>query len=96
MSSKLDDGYTHRRNNIPYVNTIPYEESDGELREAYDMLLKSRGRIPNVQAVSSLKPNIMKTLMAHVGSVMFDESGVSRAEGEILAAVVSATNKCQY
>ena len=37
------------------------------------MLLKSRGRIPNVQAVSSLKPNIMKTRMVHVGSVMCDE-----------------------
>tara|TARA_B100000678_G_scaffold47758_1_gene37447 strand:+ start:2095 stop:2280 length:186 start_codon:yes stop_codon:yes gene_type:complete len=59
--------------NMPYVNTIPYEESDGELKEVYDMLLKSRGRIPNVQAVSSLKPNIMKTLMVHVASVMFDE-----------------------
>ncbi len=58
---------------MPYVNTIPYEESDGELKEVYDMLLKSRGRIPNVQAVSSLKPNIMKTLMVHVASVMFDE-----------------------
>ena len=58
---------------MPYVNTIPYEESDGELKEVYDMLLKSRGRIPNVQAVSSLKPNIMKTLMVHVGAVMFDE-----------------------
>ena len=33
---------------MPYVNTIPYKESDGELKEAYDMLLKSRGRIPNV------------------------------------------------
>ena len=58
---------------MPYVNTIPYEESDGELKEGYDMLLKSRGRIPNVQAVSSLKPNIIKTLMVHVGLVMFDE-----------------------
>ena len=67
MSSKLDVGYTHRRDKIPYVNTIPYEQSDGELKEAYDMLLKSRGRIPNVQAMSSLKPNIMKTLMVHVG-----------------------------
>ena len=38
----------------------------------------------------------MKTLMAHVGSVMFGESGVSRAEREMVAAVVSATNKCQY
>ena len=58
---------------MPDVNTISYEESDGELKEAYDVLLKSQGRIPNVQAVSSLKPNIMKTLMVHVGSVMFDE-----------------------
>jgi alkylhydroperoxidase family enzyme len=38
----------------------------------------------------------MKTLMAHVGSVMFGESGVSRDEREMVAAVVSATNKCQY
>ena len=60
------------------------------------MMIKTRGRIPDVQAVSSLKPNIMKTLMAHVGSVMFDESGVSRGEREMVAAVVSATTKCQY
>jgi len=81
---------------MPYVRTIPYEESQGELTEAYDIMINTRGRIANVQAVSSLKPNIMKTLMAHVGSVMFGESGVSRAEGEMVAAVVSATNKCQY
>ena len=60
------------------------------------MMIKTRGRIPDVQAVSSLKPNIMKTLMAHVGSVMFGESGVSRGEREMVVAVVSATNKCQY
>ena len=58
---------------MPYVNTIPYEESDGELKEVYGMLLKSRGRIPNVQVVSNLEPNIRETLMVHVGSVMFDE-----------------------
>jgi hypothetical protein len=57
------------------VKTIPYEDSQGELTETYDMIIKTRGQIPNVQAVSSLKPNIMKTLVAHVDSVMFDESG---------------------
>jgi alkylhydroperoxidase family enzyme len=81
---------------MPYVRTIPYEDSQGELTENYDRMIKTRGQIPNVQSVSSLKPNIMKTLMAHVSSVMFDESGVSRAEREMVAAVVSATNKCQY
>lgn len=81
---------------MPYVKTIPYEEAQGELKEAYEFMIKTRGRIPNVQAVSSLKPNIMLTLMEHVASVMHDESGVSRAEREMVAAVVSATNKCQY
>ena len=81
---------------MPYVRTIPYEESRGELTDIYDKMIKTRGFISNVQAVSSLKPNIMQTLVAHVGSVMFDESGVSRAEREMVAAVVSATNKCQY
>ena len=60
------------------------------------MMSKSRGRIPNVQAVSSFKPGIMKTLMAHVPSVMFGESGLSRTQLEIVASEVSATNKCQY
>ena len=58
---------------MPYVRTIPFEESQDELTEAYDIMIKNPERIPNVQAVSSLKPNIIKTLMVHVGSVMFDE-----------------------
>lgn len=81
---------------MPYVKTIPYEDSQGDLKEVYDMMIISWGRIPNVQAVRSLKPNIMKTLMAHVSSVMSGESGISRAEREMVAAVVSATNKCLY
>jgi hypothetical protein len=59
-------------------------------------MAKSRGRIPNVQAVISFKPGIMKTLMAHVSSVMFGEPGLSRAQLEIVASDVPATNKCQY
>jgi uncharacterized peroxidase-related enzyme len=81
---------------MPYVKTIPCEDSQGELKEAYNTMTKSCGRITHVQAVSSLKPGIIKTLMAHVSSVMFGESNVSRAEGEMVAAEVSATNKCQY
>ena len=81
---------------MPYVKTIPYEEASGDLKDVYDMMIESRGRISNVMAVSSLKPNIIKTLTGHVASVMYGESGVSRAEREMIAAVVSATNKCQY
>ena len=81
---------------MPYVKTIPYEDANGDLKDVYDMMIKTRGRIPNVQAVSSLRPHIMKTLTGHVNSVMNGESGVSQAERQMVAAVVSATNKCQY
>ena len=71
---------------MPCVETIPYEDSQGELKEAYNTMTKSCERITNAQAVSSLKPGIMKTLMAYVSSVMFGESDVSRAEGEMVTA----------
>ena len=48
---------------MPYVKTIPYEDSQGELKEAYNTMTKSCDRITNVQAVSSLEPGIMKTLL---------------------------------
>ena len=45
-----------RREQMPYVRTIPYEESQGELTEAYDIMIKTRGRIANVQAVAASSP----------------------------------------
>ena len=40
---------------MSYVQTIPYEDSQGDLKEAYDTMTKSRGPILNVQEVSSLQ-----------------------------------------
>ena len=81
---------------MPYVKTIPYEEATGELKAVYDQMLETRGAIPNVHAVSGIRPQIVKTLGAHIGSVMRSESGLTPAEREMIATVVSAVNKCQY
>jgi len=81
---------------MPYVKPIPYEEASGDLKDTYDKMIATRGNIANVQAVSSLMPNIMRSLVDHVATVMRDDVGITRAEREMVAAVVSATNKCQY
>ena len=81
---------------MPYVRTVPYDQAGSDLKPAYDAMLKSRGMISNVHAVSSLRPHIIKTLTDHVEAVMFTDSGLTRAEREMIAAVVSAVNKCQY
>ncbi len=81
---------------MPYVKTVPYDEATGELKAVYDQMLGSRGSIPNVHSVSGIRPQIVKNLVAHVGSVMRSESGLTQAEREMIATVVSAVNKCQY
>ena len=81
---------------MPFVKTVPFEEADGEVKAAYDRMSQNSGRISNVFAVSSLRPHLMTTLPAHVNSVMGTESGLTRAERQMVATVVSAANKCQY
>ena len=81
---------------MPYVKTIPYSEAEGDLKEAYDQALGTRGRVGNVIAVNSLRPHLMQTLVPHVGSVMGTDSGLTPAERQMVATVVSSVNKCQY
>ena len=81
---------------MPFVKTVPFEEADGEVKTSYDRMLQNSGRIANVIAVSSLRPHLMTTLSAHGRSVMGTESGLTPAERQMVATVVSATNKCQY
>ena len=59
---------------MPYVRTVPYHEATGELKETYDQILEARGSVPNVLAVSSIRPQIVKTLVSHVGSVMLSHN----------------------
>ena len=81
---------------MPYIRTVPYHEATGELKSAFDQVLRARGTISNVQAVSSIRPHLMKTLFAHSRSVMVSESGLSPAERQMIATVVSNLNHCQY
>jgi len=81
---------------MPYVRTIPYREARGELKVVYDQMLQTRGSISNVMAVNSLRPHVLKTLVAHNASVMRSASGLSPAERQMIATVVSARNRCQY
>ena len=81
---------------MPFVKTVPFEEANGEIKAAYNHLLHNRGRIANVFAVSSLRPHLMTTLSDHFRSVMNTESGLTPAERQMVATIVSAANKCQY
>lgn len=82
---------------MPFVETVPYNNAQGILKEAYDEMLSSQGRISNVYAVSSLRPEIMVSLQSHHEPVMQSPtSGLTEAEKQMIATLVSALNKCRY
>ena len=82
---------------MPFVRTVPYQEARGLLKEAYDSMLARQGRISNVYAVSSLRPETMVSLQIHHEPVMQSaDSGLTEAEKQMIATLVSALNKCRY
>ena len=82
---------------MPYVRTIPYHEANGLIKAVYDDILADMGRLPNVYAVSSIRSETMKSLKKHNDQVMRDStSGLTEAEKQMIATLVSFLNKCKY
>ncbi len=44
---------------MPYIREIPYDESEGLLRELFDQELKSGGEISNDTSIFSLRPDVV-------------------------------------
>lgn len=81
---------------MAYIRTVKYEESKGAVREAYDHVYEKRGMLPNVLSVNAARPHIMKSIESHSRIVMQTESGLTVAERQMIAAVVSGINECVY
>ena len=78
------------------IKVIPPNEAEGSLKEIYDQLIKSRGKLANVHMIQSLNP---KTIVSHMDlymSIMFKESPLHRYQREMLAVITSLYNSCKY
>lgn len=81
---------------MPYIKTIEEKDASGELGEVYKKVSSTRGKLSNILKIQSLLP---KTITAHLElylSIMFDKSGLSREDRELIATVVSSSNHCDY
>jgi uncharacterized peroxidase-related enzyme len=78
------------------IETVSYEDAQGELKKIYDDLIASRGKIAEVHKIQSLNP---KTIVNHMDlymSIMFGKSPLKRVQREMMAVVVSKANDCEY
>jgi uncharacterized peroxidase-related enzyme len=81
---------------MAWIKVVEPEEATGALRQEYDAALERAGRVFNILKVQSLNPHTLKASMQMYGATMFGPSGLSRAEREMLATVVSWANHCFY
>ena len=81
---------------MSWISEIPIDDAEGRLADVYQELIEKRGKVSNVLKVHSLNPEAMSRHLDLYMTLMFDKSGLSRAEREAIGVVVSAENECEY
>ncbi|MEM7105980.1 MAG: peroxidase-related enzyme [Bacteroidota bacterium] len=81
---------------MAFIEVIEHDQAEGRLKEIYDNLVKTRGKLAEVHKIQSLNP---ETIVAHMDlymKIMFSKSPLKRYQREMIATVVSANNQCAY
>lgn len=81
---------------MPWIRTIDYDESEGDLRREYDAAVRRAGRVYQIVRIQGLSPAHLRASINLYIALMHGPSELSRARREMLAVVVSRANDCHY
>lgn len=81
---------------MPWIRTIGLDAATGFLKQQLDAAVERAGRVWNIVGIMSLNPRVLRTSMDFYAAVMYGRSPLSRGQRELLAVVVSRTNRCRY
>ena len=81
---------------MAWINVIDIESAEGELKEQYELAQGRAGRIWNIVSIMSQNPAVMRQSMEFYLAIMYGKSALSRGQREMLAVIVSTTNRCFY
>jgi uncharacterized peroxidase-related enzyme len=76
---------------VPDEQTLPED-----IQAVFAEMRAKPGFVPNVYRAYSLRPQQLRGFIALYDSIMNDESGLTKAEREMIAVAVSAHNHCFY
>ena len=76
---------------VPEEQTLPED-----IQELYAKNREKPGFVPNVFHASSLRPEQLRGFIALYDAIMEADSGLTKAEREMIAVTVSAENHCFY
>ena len=81
---------------MAWIQMIEPEEATGELKAEYDQAVRRAGKVFNILKVQSLNAPVLRASTGLYLATMHGRSGLTRAERELLATVVSQINRCFY
>ena len=82
---------------MPWIDTVPYEQSTGRLRRLYDRVKGPSDNIDNIMMMHSLRPHSMEGHMALYKHVLHHTANtVPKAFLETIGLWVSLLNRCAY
>ena len=67
-----------------------------DLRERIDAVAAKTGFVPNVFLVMARRPDEFRAFFAYHDALMEKESGLTKAEREMIVVATSAVNDCPY
>ena len=82
---------------MSWIRTVPYDKSEGRLRQLYDRIKGADGNVDNIMMLHSLRPHTMEGHMA-LYKVVLHHSGnrVPKWFLETIGVWVSLLNDCGY
>jgi uncharacterized peroxidase-related enzyme len=80
---------------MPWIDWIDEDDATGPLKESYERYRAGRG-VDHIIKIHSLNPRSLEDHYRLYVHLMRGPSGLSRAEREMIAVVVSKTNDCFY
>ena len=81
---------------IAWLRVPGDDEVPGEVKELWATPLERLGFVPNVLRVFALRPRHLTAWWSYYDDLMRGDSGLSKAQREMIAVVVSAENRCHY
>ncbi len=81
---------------MSHIEVIQPGNATGELKEIYEGLVISRGKIAEVHKIQSLNPKSITDHMNLYMTIMFGKSPLKRVQREMIGVVVSSANDCKY
>lgn len=80
---------------MPWIGWVSEDDAQGRLKELYERHGSGRG-IDHILKIHSLNPESLDGHSRYYEHLMRGPSGLSRAEREMIAVVVSHANGCRY